>query len=198
MKVAIEKFRAEDAAVLLIDHQVGTMSWVKSIPFEDMKLNTLLLAHTAKVLQMPTVLTSSMEEHAQGPLLSELAEIFPKEFAARVKRQGVIDAMEDINFANAVKATGKKKFVVAGVTNDVCTVMPVLTLLKQGYQVQVVADAGGSPSKISDDMALRRMDKAGAILTSSMQALAELVGSWATPQGAELAKQTAMLREQRR
>lgn len=193
-----ERFRPDEVAVLLIDHQVGTMSWVKSISFQEMKLNILLLAKTAKVLRIPTVLTSSMEDRTQGPLLAELQEIFPEEFAARIQRAGVIDAMEDVNFAYAVEQTGKTKFIVAGVTNDVCTVLPVLTLLRAGHQVQVVADAGGSPSKISDDMALHRMDRAGAILTSSMQVLAELAGSWATPQGAELAKATAELRTQRR
>ena len=76
-----DKFRAENAAMLLIDHQVGTMSWVKSIPFEEMKRNALMLARTAKILKLPTVLTSSMEEHAQGPLLSELESILPTEFA---------------------------------------------------------------------------------------------------------------------
>lgn len=113
-----EKFRSEDVAVLLIGHQVGTMGWVKSISFEEMRLNTILLAKTAKVLQIPTVLTSSMEDRAQGPLLPELQEIFPQEFAARIQRAGVIDAMEDVNFSNVVKKTGKKKFIVAGVTND--------------------------------------------------------------------------------
>lgn len=191
------KFQADEVAVLLIDHQIGTMSWVKSITFEEMKLNTLLLAKTAKVLNIPVVITSSMEEHAQGPLLPELEQIFPKEFAARIKRSGVIDAMDDANFANAVKSTGKKRLVVAGVTNDVCTVHPVLTLLHQGYEVQVVADAGGSPTKLSDEMALHRMSHAGAILTSGMQVLSELVGAWSTPEGKLLGAETEKLRAMR-
>ncbi|MCH4579990.1 isochorismatase family protein [Achromobacter xylosoxidans] len=193
-----EKFRAQDVTMLLIDHQVGTMGWVKSLPFEEMKLNAMLMAKTASVLKIPTVLTSSMEDRAQGPLLPELQEILPAEFAARIQRKGVIDAMEDENFANAVMATRRRKFIVAGVTNDVCTVHPTLTLLRLGYDVQVVADAGGSPSKLADDMALLRMYKAGATLTGAMQALTELVGTWASPEGIELARETAKLRELRR
>ena len=65
-----EKFSAENAAMLMIDHQVGTMSWVKSIPLDELKRNALLLAQTARILKLPVVLTSSMEDHAQGPLLS--------------------------------------------------------------------------------------------------------------------------------
>ncbi|HHT8904631.1 isochorismatase family protein [Burkholderia cenocepacia] len=194
---AKEKFRADEVAILLIDHQVGTMGWVHSIPFEEMKGNTLLLAQTAKVLKIPTVLTSSMEDHAQGPLLAELETILPAEFAARVKRAGIVDAMDDENFANAVKATGRRKFIVAGVTNDVCTVHPVVTLLRLGHEVQVVADAGGSPTVLSDQMALNRMQQAGAILTSAMQVMTELVGTWATPEGQFLAGQTPMARDAR-
>ena len=169
--------------MLLIDHQVGTMGWVKSIPFEEMKRNALILAHAAEILKLPAVLTSSMEEYAQGPLLSELETILPAQFSARIRRAGIVNAMDDENFANAVRATGRKKLIIAGVTNDVCTVYPTLSLIEEGYEVQVVADAGGSPSKMADEIALRRMERAGATITSANQMIAELAGSWTTPEG---------------
>jgi nicotinamidase-related amidase len=75
---------------------------------------------------------------------------------------------------------------VAGVTNDVCTVYPVLTLIDQGYDVQVVADAGGSPTKLADEVSLRRMERHGATITTTNQLIAELAGTWATPEGGEL------------
>lgn len=181
-----ERFTAANAAMLLIDHQVGTMGWVKSIPFEEMKRNALMLAKTAKIMKLPVVLTSSMETYAQGPLLSELAAILPDAFAARIKRVGIVNAMDDENFAAAVEATGRKKLIVAGVTNDVCTVFPALSLVRQGFEVQVVADAGGSPSKTGDDMALRRMERGGVTLTSTNQLIAELVGNWTTPEGSQV------------
>lgn len=184
--MTFEKFNAEDTALLLIDHQVGTMGWVKSIPFEEMKRNAIMLAHTARILKMPVVLTSSMEEYAQGPLLSELQAILPVQFEQRVKRFGIVNAMDDVNFAAAVKATGRKKLVIAGVTNDVCTVYPALTLVRDGFAVQVVADAGGSPTQRADDISLRRMEKGGVTLTTTNQLIAELAGSWATPEGGEL------------
>jgi len=181
-----EKFSADNTALLLIDHQIGTMGWVKSIGFEEMKRNALMLANTARILKIPTVLTSSMEEYTQGPLLGELQTILPTAFAERVKRMGIVNAMDDENFAAAVKATGRKKLVIAGVTNDVCTVYPTLTLLSQGFDVQVVADAGGSPTVVADDISLRRMERAGATLTTTNQLIAELAVSWATPEGGEL------------
>lgn len=184
--MTFERFTGNNAALLLIDHQVGTMSWVASIPFDEMKRNALILAKAATILKLPTVLTSSMEEAAQGPLLSELETILPTQFADRVKRLGIVNAMDDEHFASAVKATGRKRLIVAGVTNDVCTVYPALSLVSQGYEVQVVADAGGSPTKMADDIALRRMERAGVTLTTTNQLIAELAGSWSTPEGAQL------------
>ncbi|WP_337014367.1 isochorismatase family protein [Pantoea sp. AS142] len=183
-----EKFTADNAALLLIDHQVGTMGWAKSMPFEELKRNALMIAKSAAILNIPVVLTSSMEEYAQGPLVEELKTILPKEFEARIKRLGIVNAMDDENFAAAVKATGRKKLIIAGVTNDVCTVYPALTLVTAGFDVQVVADAGASPTKMADDIALRRMDKNGITLTTTNQLIAELAGSWATPQGEKLVK----------
>jgi len=184
--MSYEKFNADNAALLLIDHQVGTMGWVHSIPYEELKRKALMLAKTAAILNMPVVLTSSMEEYAQGPLLSELEQILPDAFASRIKRMGIVNAMDDENFAAAVKATGRKKLVIAGVTNDVCTVYPALSLVREGYDVQVVADGGGSPTVMADEIALRRMDKNGVTLTSTNQVIAELAGSWATPEGGQL------------
>jgi nicotinamidase-related amidase len=181
-----ERFNGTNAAMLLIDHQIGTMSWVRSAPLEEIKKNTVVLAKAARALNMPVILTSSMEEHVQGPLMPELQAILPEAFAARVKRVGVVDAMDDENFASAVRATGRKNLLMAGITTDVCVVFPAMTAVQQGYSVQVVVDACGSPSKIADDVALRRMEKAGVTLTSTNQAIAELARKWTTPEGGKL------------
>ena len=181
-----ERFNGANAAMLLIDHQIGTMSWVRSAPLDEIKRNTLVLAKVARALNMPVILTSSMEDHVQGPLMLELQAILPEAFTARVKRVGVVDAMDDENFASAVRATGRKNLLMAGITTDVCVVFPAITAVQQGYSVQVVVDACGSPSKIADDVALRRMEKAGVTLTSTNQAIAELARKWTTPEGGKL------------
>jgi len=181
-----ERFNGANATMLLIDHQIGTMSWVRSAPLDEIKKNAVVLAKAARALNMPVILTSSMEEHVQGPLMPELQAILPEAFAARVKRVGVVDAMDDENFASAVRATGRKNLMMAGITTDVCVVFPAMTAVQQGYSVQVVVDACGSPSKIADDVALRRMEKAGVTLTSTNQAIAELARKWTTPEGGKL------------
>lgn len=187
----MSRFRPETAALLLIDHQVGTMRKAASQTFEDTKRNALLLAKAGKILGLPIVLTADQEENRQGPLLAELAQILPEAFADRINRDGTVDAMDDPAFAAAVEATGRQQLIIAGVTNDVCTVFPTLTLLERGFEVQVVADAGASHSVLSDEIAVRRMDKAGATITSTIQVIAELCPRWSTPHGAQLIKAMA-------
>ena len=89
--MAYERFNANNSTMLLIDHQVGTIGWMHSAPHEEVKRNTLALAKAAKAAQMKVVLTSSMEDHMQGPLFPDLEEILPEAFAARIKR-----AMKDM------------------------------------------------------------------------------------------------------
>lgn len=182
----IEWFSTQNAAMLLIDHQVGTMGWVQSAALDDIKRNTLVLARAAKETGMPLVLTSSEEEQAQGPLFDELQQKVPEAYASRIQRAGIVDAMQDPAFAAAVTATGRKKLIIAGITTDVCVVYPAITALSQGYEVQVVVDACGSPSQLADEMALRRMASHGVTLTSTNQLIAELARDWSSPDGQKL------------
>lgn len=184
--MAKERFSGANSALVLIDHQVGTIGWVRSIPSDLLKRNTVLLAKTAVILGMPIIMTSSMEAFVQGPIISELAEVAPDAHAARIQRMGIINAMDDERFAAAVRGTGRKNIVLAGVTNDVCTVFPALSLVEEGFAVQVVADAGGSPGDIGEAMALRRMEGAGVVLTGTNQIVAELTGSWTTEEGGRI------------
>lgn len=179
-------YTADNAAMLLIDHQTGTIAWTHSHDVEQIKRNAVQLAKIAKGVGMPLVLTSSQEENVQGLLIPELAEAAPEAYDKRIKRAGTVNAMHDPNFSNAVKATGRKKVIVAGITTEVCVVFPVLQLLDEGYQVQVVTGACASFTKMGDDAALRRMEQAGAVITSTAQIVSELAVDWTTPRGQAL------------
>ncbi|WP_324742982.1 isochorismatase family protein [Tsuneonella sp. CC-YZS046] len=179
-------YTPENAAMLLIDHQSGTLSWTHSHDVEAVKKNAVQLARIATAVDMPLVLTSSMEEHVQGLLIPELQEAAPKAFAQRIRRAGIVNAMHDDNFNDAVKATRRKKVVVAGITTEVCVVFPVLQLLDEGYEVQVVTDASSSFTRIGDDAALRRVEQACAVITSTGQIISELAVDWTTPRGQAL------------
>lgn len=186
-------FTPENAAMLLIDHQVGTVKLAVSTPYDEILRNTRALARTAIDTRMPLVLTSSQEDHFQGLLFDDLQQIAPQAYAARVKRPGVVDCWMFEPFRKAVLATGRKKLIMAGLTNDVCIVYPAISAVEDGFEVQVVADAAGSPTKAADDAALRRMEKHGVTVTSTNQVMAELATDWASPTG--VAIQTIMYEE---
>jgi nicotinamidase-related amidase len=179
-------FTPSDSALLLIDHQVGTMKLIKNIPLEVVKRNTLALAKTAKILGMTVVLTSSQEKNIQGPLLPELEGLLPEAFAARVKRAGIVNAWSDSSFKAAVEKTQRRNLIMAGVTTDVCLVFPTISACREGYQVQAVMDASGSPYDISEEMSRRRMEREGVVLTATNTLIAELAQDWSRPEGGQL------------
>jgi nicotinamidase-related amidase len=179
-------FTTQNAAMLLIDHQVGTIKLAVSTPYDEIVRNTRALARTAVETGMPLVLTSSQEDHFQGLLLNDLQMIAPEAYANRVKRPGVVDCWLYGPFKEAVMATGRKKLIMSGLTNDVCIVYPAISALEDGYEVQVVVDAAGSPTTAADETALRRMEKAGVTLTSTNQVMAELAMDWASPTGSTI------------
>ena len=132
---------------------------------------------------MPVVLTSSMESEAQGSLFLALEDIIPEAFASRIKRLGTVDAMADPDFNAAVKATGRKNLIMSGLLTEVCVLYPALSAVEEGYNVQVVADASGSGTKVGDDIALDRVRQSGAYVASTIQILSELVEDWSTGAG---------------
>ncbi|UWQ35332.1 isochorismatase family protein (plasmid) [Leisingera sp. M527] len=181
--MAHKRYSPENAALLLIDHQIGTAGWMHSGSVKEMKRNTLALAKAAAALGMPVILTSSLENEAQGPLFPELETILPEAYANRIRRLGTVDSMADPNFHNAVKATGRKNLIMAGLLTEVCVLYPALSAVEEGYDVQVIADASGSGTKAGDDFALARVRQAGGYVAGTIQILAELVEDWTTGAG---------------
>lgn len=179
-------FTPKNTAMLLIDHQVGTMGWVGSLALDEIKKNTVALARAAKETGMPLILTSSMEDQAQGPLFDELIQAVPEAYENRILRAGMVDSMKDENFAAAVEATKRKNIIIAGITTDVCVVYPAITAISKGYNVQVVVDGSGSPTTLADETALRRMESHGVTLTSTNQLIAELAQDWSSENGGKL------------
>lgn len=179
-------FRPADSALVLIDHQVGTMQLIRTMAVADARRFTLALAKAARILAMPVVLTSSQEERVQGPLLPELEAILPEAFAKRVQRQGMVNAWADPAFKAAIEATGRRNLIMAGVTTDVCLVFPAIDAAAEGYRVQAVLDASGSPFTLSEDTARQRMAAAGVTLTATNTVIAELAQDWSTEAGQKL------------
>ncbi|CAM5213037.1 isochorismate family cysteine hydrolase YcaC [Alishewanella longhuensis] len=166
----------DNAAVLLVDHQTGLLSLVRDIDPDNFKNNVLALADLANYFGLPTILTTSFEQGPNGPLVRELKEMFPS--APYIARPGQINAWDNEDFVNAVKATGKKQLIIAGVVTEVCVAFPALSALEQGYEVFIVTDASGTFNPMTRDAAWDRMSTAGAQLMTWFGAACELHRDW--------------------
>ncbi len=184
--MAIPKPTPANAAVILIDHQIGTLNFATSVPRDVIEANTRALARVAIDLQMPIVFTSSMEEHQQGPLMPVLETIAPEAFAGRVRRPGVVNCWDDADFADACRKTGRTHFIMAGITTDVCLAPPAIFAALEGFAVTAVVDASGSPSLLADQMAFRKMERGGVELTTTNALLSTLASNWASEAGQKI------------
>jgi len=165
-----------NAAVLLVDHQCGLLSLVRDIEPDKFKNNVLALADLANYFKLPTILTTSFENGTNGPLVPELKETFPD--APYIARPGQINAWDNEDFVKAVKATGKKQLIVAGVVTEVCVAFPALSALEEGYEVFVVTDASGTFNEVTRHSAWNRMSAAGAQLMTWFGVACELHRDW--------------------
>jgi nicotinamidase-related amidase len=165
-----------NAAVLLVDHQTGLLSLVRDFDPDKFKNNVLALADLANYFELPTVLTTSFEEGPNGPLVPELKDAFPN--TPYIARPGQINAWDNEHFVKAVKATGRKQLIIAGVVTEVCVAFPALSAIEEGYEVFVVTDASGTFSEVTRHSAWNRMAEAGAQLVTWFGVACELHRDW--------------------
>jgi nicotinamidase-related amidase len=180
------QFTPENSALVLVDYQVGTLQLIRNISSDQSLRNAVMLAKAAKAYGMPIVLTTSQEDHIQGPLAPALQHVSPEAYKNRVQRVGIVNAWADPNFSAAVEATGRKKLIMGGVTTDICLIFPSMSAVQAGFDVQAVMDASGSSYEIQEEMSRRRMERAGVVLTTTNTIIAELVQDWSSPQGSQL------------
>lgn len=176
MSYQYRRLDKNDVAVLLVDHQSGLCNLVHDSSLDEFKNNVLALAAAAKYFKLPTILTTSFENGPNGPLVPELKEMFPD--AAYIARPGNINAWDNEDFVKAVKATGKRQLLIAGVVTEVCVAFPALSALEEGYEVFIVADASGTFNKMTRDAAWLRMQAAGAQLMTWFGVACELHRDW--------------------
>ena len=166
----------DEAAVLFVDHQCGLLTLVQDFTPSEFKNAVLALADTARFFKLPTILTTSFEEGPNGPIVPELKEMFPE--APFIARPGQINAWDNEDFVKAVKETGRKQLIIAGIVTEVCVAFPALSAVEAGYEVFVVTDASGTFEAASRHSAWLRMSAAGVQLLNWFAASAELHRDW--------------------
>ncbi|AUN93739.1 isochorismate family cysteine hydrolase YcaC [Pseudazoarcus pumilus] len=170
------KLDKNNAAVLLVDHQAGLLSLVRDIDPDRFNNNVLALADATRYFKLPTILTTSFEDGPNGPLMPELTEMFPD--APYIARPGQINAWDNEDFVKAVKATGKKQLIIAGVVTEVCVAFPALAAIEEGFEVFVVTDASGTFNELTRNSAWDRMSAAGVQLMTWFGLACELHRDW--------------------
>ena len=166
----------DDAAMLLVDHQAGLVSLVHDFEPSEFENNVLAVAACAKYFKLPTILTTSFENGPNGPLVPELKETFPD--APYIARPGQINAWDNADFVAAVKKTGRKQLIIAGIVTEVCVAFPALSALEEGYEVFVVTDASGTFNEVTRSSSWARMQEAGVQLMTWFGMACELHRDW--------------------
>ena len=167
--------RPDDSILVLIDHQPYQFANLHSHEPTMIINNVIALAKLAKVFNVPTILSTVIEERG-GFLIKGLQDVFPEQ---KPINRTFINAWEDPNVNNVVKKSGRKQLVLAALYTEICLAMPAIQALAEGYDVFIVTDASGGVSAEAHDMAVRRMVAAGAVPITWLAVLGEWQRDWA-------------------
>jgi nicotinamidase-related amidase len=157
-----EPLTSENAALILVDHQVGLMSGVRDYSIAELKHNVVGLAKAAKALKLPIVVTTTARDSMWGPTIPELVEALP---GVQIIDCSSVNAFDDPRVARAIKATGRRKLIFAGLSLEVCAAFPAIAAVNRGLDAYVAVDACGTFSATKHAVGLLRMTQAGVVLS---------------------------------
>lgn len=173
--------RPEDSVLVLIDHQPYQLTNLNSHDPQAVVNLTTALAKLAKAFDVPTILTSVIADRG-GYLFKQITDVFPDQ---EVIDRTWVNTWQDKNVVDAVKATGRKQLIIAGLWTEVCVAMPVIQAAGEGWDVTVITDASGGISKESHEVAIQRMIAAGANVMTVMALAGEWQRDWARTEHVE-------------
>ena len=173
----LEVLTPDNCQMIFIDQQPQMAFGVQSIDRQALKNNVVALAKSAKVFNIPTIITTVETESFSGNTFPELLDVFPgKDILERTS----MNSWDDQKVRDALKANGKKKVVVSGLWTEVCNnTFALCAMLEGDYEIYMVADASGGTSKDAHDFAMQRMIQAGVIPVTWQQVMLEWQRDWA-------------------
>lgn len=178
-----EALTSDNAALVLVDHQVGLMSGVRDYSIAELKHNVVGLAKAAKALKLPIVVTTTSRDSMWGPTIPELVEALP---GVQITDRSTVNAFDDPRVARAIEATGRKKLIFAGLSLEVCAAFPAMTAVGKGFDAYVAVDACGTFSETKHRVGLLRMVQAGVILSDYATLMVEILRDNARPEAGEV------------
>jgi nicotinamidase-related amidase len=170
---------SENAALVLIDHQVGLMTGVRDYSTGELKHNVVALAKASKALNLPIIVTTTARDSMWGPTFPELVEALP---GVPIIDRSSVNVFDDPKVAQAITATGRKKLIFAGISLEVCAAFPAITAVGKGLDAYVAVDASGTFNETKRQVGLLRMLQAGVILSDYATLMVEILKDNARPE----------------
>lgn len=178
-----EPLTPQNAALVLVDHQVGLMTGVRDYSTGELKHNVVALAKAAKALKLPIVVTTTARDSMWGPTFPELVEALP---GIEIVDRSSVNAFDDAHVARAIENTKRKKLIFAGISLEVCAAFPAITAVGRGLDAYVAVDASGTFSETKRQAGLLRMQQAGVIVSDYATLMVEILKDNAQPEAAEV------------
>ena len=167
-----EPLTRENAAVVLVDHQIGLMTGVRDISIGELKHNVVALAKAAKALKLPIIVTTTARESMWGPTFPELLEALP---GIEIIDRPWVNAYDCPLIAKAIEATGRTRLIFAGISLEVCAAFPAMSAVARGLDAYVAVDASGTFSETKRQAGLLRMMQAGVFVSDYATLMVEIL-----------------------
>lgn len=178
-----EPLTADNAALVLVDHQVGLMTGIRDYSIAELKHNIVALAKAARVLDLPIVTTTTSADTLWGPAFPELQAALPgQEFIDRT----TVNAWDDPRVEAAIRATGRSKLIFAGVSLEVCAAFPAMRAVREGFEAYVAVDASGTFNTTKRETGIARLIQSGVVAVDSASLMVEILADNASPQAQDL------------
>ena len=178
-----EPLTSQNAAVVLVDHQVGLMTGVRDISTGELKHNVVALSKAAKALKLPIVATTTARDSMWGPTFPELVEALA---GIEIIDRSSVNAFDEPRVASAIEATKRKKLIFAGISLEVCAAFPAITAVGKGLDAYVAVDASGTFSETKRQAGLLRMLQAGVIVSDYTTLMVEILKDNGRPEAGDV------------
>ena len=174
---------SQNAALVLVDHQIGLITGVRDYSTGELKHNVVALAKAAKALKLPIVVTTTARESMWGPTFPELVEALPD---IEIIDRSSVNAFDDPLVASAIEATKRKKLIFAGISLEVCAAFPAITAVGKGLDAYVAVDASGTFSETKRQAGVLRMLQAGVIVSDYTTLMVEILKDNGRPEAGDV------------
>lgn len=178
-----EPLSADNAALVLVDNQVGLMTGIRDYSIAELKHNIVGLAKAARALGLPVVATTTSAETLWGPAIPELQAALPGQ---RFIDRTTVNAWDDPRVEDAIRATGRNKLIFAGLSLEVCAAFPAMRAVREGFEAYVAVDACGTFNSTKRETGIVRLIQSGVVTADASSLMIEILGDNALPQAAEV------------